>query len=516
MVDGVLLLVDAVEGPMPQTRFVLRQALHKGCQVVVVINKIDRPAARPNYVLNATFDLFVDLGATDEQADFPVIFTRALTGQAGYTPDDLGDDLRPLFDTIRDYLPPPQVDPDGLMQVLVTTLEYSSYVGKIAIGRLNSGSLRSGQEIAHMTAGGEIKPGKVTQVYTFKDLQRHEQESVSAGDIIAVAGIPDVGIGDTLADPENPQALPPITVEEPTVRMTFSVNNSPFAGQEGKYLTSRQIRERLLEELERNVALRVMETEKAGEFIVAGRGELHLAILIETMRREGYEFMISRPEVIFRESEEGLLEPVEDVFLEVDNDYLGVVAEMLGRRRGLLTEIDYGEDGTVYCTYQVPTRGMLGFRQRFLTATRGTGIFHTLFHDYVSYRGEIEMTENGSLVSLETGRVAAYALQHLRQRGTFFTMPGDQVYAGQVVGQHIRDEDLVINVCRTKHLTGHRAVPTAIVEALSTPRLMSLDESIEYLSADELLEVTPDSLRIRKKELKHEQRMKEAKRAKKK
>jgi GTP-binding protein len=515
MVDGVLLLVDAVEGPMPQTRFVLRQALHKGCQVVVVINKIDRPAARPNYVLNATFDLFVDLGATDEQADFPVIFTRALTGQAGYAPDDLEDDLRPLFEAIREYLPPPKVDPDGPTQVLVTTLEYSSYVGKIAIGRLSSGSLRSGQEIAHITAAGEIKPGKVTQVYTFKDLQRNEQESVSAGDIIAVAGIPDVGIGDTLADPQDPQALPPITVEEPTVRMTFSVNNSPFAGQEGKYLTSRQIRERLLAELERNVALRVTEMDTAGDFIVAGRGELHLAILIETMRREGYEFMVSRPEVIFRDSPEGVLEPVEDVFLEVDNDYLGVVAEMLGQRRGLLTEIDYGEDGTVYSTYQVPTRGMLGFRQRFLTATRGTGIFHTLFHDYVPYRGEIETVENGSLVSMETGRVAAYALQHLRQRGTFFVMPGDQVYAGQVVGQHIRDEDLVINVCRTKHLTGHRAVPTAIVEALSTPRLMSLDESIEYLSADELLEVTPDSLRIRKKELKHEQRMKEAKKAKK-
>jgi GTP-binding protein len=515
MVDGVLLLVDAVEGPMPQTRFVLRQALHKGCQVVVVINKVDRPAARPNYVLNETFDLFVDLGATDEQADFPVIFTRALSGQAGYAPDDLSDDLQPLFEAIRDYLPPPQVDPDGPTQFLVTTLEYSPYVGKIAIGRLSSGAMRSGQEIAHMTAAGEIKPAKVTQVYTFRDLQRYEQEEVTAGDIIAVAGIPDVGIGDTLADPEDPQALPPIKVEEPTVRMTFSINNSPFAGREGKYLTSRQIRERLFAELERNVALRVTETDKAGEFIVAGRGELHLAILIETMRREGYEFMVSRPEVIFHDSPEGVLEPVEDVFLEVHNDYLGIVAEMLGQRRGLLKEIHYGEDGTVYCTYQVPTRGMLGFRQRFLTATRGTGIFHTLFDDYVPYRGDIETAEFGSLVSLETGRVAAYALQHLRQRGTFFVMPGDEVYNGQVVGEHIRDEDLVINVCRTKHLTGHRAVPTAIIEALSTPRLMSLDESIEYLSVDELLEVTPESLRIRKKELKHEQRMKDAKKAKK-
>jgi GTP-binding protein len=297
--------------------------------------------------------------------------------------------------------------------------------------------------------------------------------------------------------------------------MTFAVSTSPFAGREGKYLTSRQIRERLFRELEGNVALRVSELEKAGEFLVSGRGELHLAILIETMRREGYEFQVSRPEVIFRDSPQGILEPVEELYLEVDNDYLGVVAELLGRRRGLLQEINYGEDGTVYCQYHVPTRGLLGFRQLFLTATRGGGIYHTLFHDYLPFLGEIDTQENGSLVSLETGKVAAYALQHLQQRGTFFIMPGDEVYAGQVVGQHIRNEDLVINVCRTKHLTGHRAVPTAIVEALSTPRLMSLDECIEYLSDDELLEVTPHSLRIRKKELAHHLRMKAEKRAKK-
>jgi GTP-binding protein len=516
MVDGVLLLVDAVEGPMPQTRFVLRQALQKGCQVVVVINKIDRPAARPNYALNATFDLFIDLGATDEQADFSVIFAKALSGQAGYAPDDLNEDLRPLFDTILDHLPPPTVDLDGPTQLLITTLEYSSYVGKIAIGRLSSGVIKSGQSVAHITAAGETKPEKVAQVFTFRDLQRFEQAEVRAGNIVAVTGIPDVGIGDTLADPDDPRSLPPITVEEPTVRMTFAVNNGPFAGREGKYLTSRQIRERLLRELEGNVALRVEELGKAGEFLVSGRGELHLAILIETMRREGYEFMVSRPEVIFRDSPQGVLEPVEELYLEVDKDYLGVVAELLGKRRGLLQEINYGEDGTVYCQYNVPTRGMLGFRQLFLTATRGAGIYHTLFHDYLPFLGAIDTQENGSLVSLEMGKVAAYALQHLQQRGSFFVMPGDQVYAGQVVGQHIRSEDLVINVCRTKHLTGHRAVPTAIVEALSTPRLMSLDQSIEYLSDDEFLEVTPDSLRIRKKQLKHDKRMKAEKRAKKK
>ena len=515
MVDGVLLLVDAVEGPMPQTRFVLRQALQKGCQVVVVINKIDRPAARPDFALNATFDLFVDLGASDEQADFPVIFAKALSGQAGYAPDDLEEDLRPLFETILTHLPGPMVNLDGPTQLLVTTLEYSSYVGKIAVGRLTGGTIKTGQNIAHITAAGELIPGKVAQVFTFRDLQRFEQEEVYAGDIVAVTGIPDVGIGDTLADPDDPRPLPPITVEEPTVRMTFAVNNGPFAGREGKYLTSRQIRERLLRELEGNVALRVEESDFAGEFLVSGRGELHLAILIETMRREGYEFMVSRPEVIFRDSPKGILEPVEELFLEVDKDYLGIVAEMLGKRRGLLQEITYGEDGTVYCLYHVPTRGMLGFRQLFLTATRGAGIYHTLFHAYLPFLGHIDTQENGSLVALEDGKVMAYALQHLQQRGSFFVMPAEQVYAGQVVGQHIRTEDLVINVCRAKHLTGHRAVPTAIVEALSTPRLMSLDQSIEYLSDDELLEVTPESLRIRKKELRHDKRMKAEKKAKK-
>ncbi|HEX6387246.1 MAG TPA: translational GTPase TypA [Anaerolineae bacterium] len=515
MVDGVLLLVDAVEGPMPQTRFVLRQALQKGLKAIVVVNKIDRPASRPDEVVNATFDLFIDLGADEQQADFPVIYTRALGGRAGFAPDELEDDLRPLFDTILDYLPPPLVDPDGPTQLLVTTLEYSSYVGKIAIGRLSSGTIRAGQPIAHITAEGEVTPGKVTQVFTFRDLQRVAQTEVQAGDIVAVAGITDVGIGDTLADPDDPRPLPPIRVEEPTVRMTFGVNDSPFAGREGKYVTSRQLRERLLRELESNVALRVKEADKAGEFTVSGRGELHLAILIETMRREGYEFAVSRPEVIFREGPEGVLEPVEQLFLEVHNDYLGAVSEMLGRRRGQAQAMSYGEDGTVYAEYLVPTRGVLGFRQPFLTATRGTGIYHTLFHGYEPYMGDIEMQELGSLVSLETGTVSAYALQHLQQRGTFFVVPGDEVYGGQVVGEHIRDEELVINVCRTKNLTGHRAVPKAIVEALSPARILSLDEAIEYLHPDELLEVTPESLRIRKKELRHDVRQKAVKRAKK-
>lgn len=513
MVDGVLLLVDAVEGPMPQTRFVLRQALRHGHKVILVVNKIDRPYARPADVVNATFDLFIDLEATEEQADFPVIYTQALEGWAGYAPETMEKDLRPLFDTILSYLPAPLADPDGTTQVLVTSLEYSTYVGKIAIGRISSGAIRAGQPIAHITAAGELRQARVTQIFTFRDLKRVAEATVHAGNIVAVAGIADVGIGDTLADPDFPHALPPITVEEPTVRMTFGVNDSPFAGREGKYLTSRHLRDRLYRELESNVAMRVQETDKAGEFIVSGRGELHLAILIETMRREGYEFFVSRPEVIFKESGHNILEPIEHIFVEVQNDYLGAVSEMLGRRRAQPLNIRYGEDGTVYTEYLVPTRGILGFRQPFLTATRGTGIYHALFHGYEVYQGDINTQDFGSLVSLETGQVSAYALISLQQRGTFFVKPGDEVYSGQVVGQHIRDEELVVNVCRTKHLTNHRATPTGMTEGLTPPRQLSLDEAIEYLEPDDLLEVTPSSLRIRKKELRHETRIKAAKKA---
>ncbi len=515
MVDGALLLVDAVEGPMAQTRFVLRQALAKGLKVILVVNKIDRPAARPDYAVNATFDLFIDLGATEEQAHFPVIYAKATDGRAGLSPDALGPDLTVLFDTILEHIPPPAVDPDGPTQLLVTALEYSSYVGKIAVGRLHAGRLRAGQTVAHIDHHGNTATGKITKLYTFRDLQRQEQTEVSAGTIVAVAGIPGLGIGDTLADPDNPVALPPIKVEEPTVRMVFRINDSPFAGREGKYVTSRQLRDRLMRELESNVALRVEEMERAGEFLVSGRGELHLAILIETMRREGYEFAVGRPEVIFHDAPEGRLEPFEQVYVEALNDFWGGVAEMLGKRRGRMLDIRYGEDGTVYAEYSVPTRGILGFRQPFLTATRGTGVFHALFDAYLPYAGDIDHTEFGSLVSLESGPVSAYALEHLTARGTFFVRPSvDEVYGGQVVGEHIRDEDLVVNVCRTKNLTGHRAKPTAIIEALPPPRILSLDEAIEYLHEDELLEVTPASLRIRKMELDHNLRMRAAKRVK--
>jgi len=513
MVDGVLLLVDAVEGPMPQTRFVLRQALEKGHKAIVVVNKIDRPAARPDFVVNATFDLFIDLGATDEQAEFPVIYTKALEGRAGHQPDDLAPDLRPLFDTILEHLPPPQVELDAPPRLLVTTLAYDNYIGQIGIGRLWSGSLRGGQPVVCIDRQGEQTPGKIGQVFTFRDLKRVEQDVVEAGDIIAIAGLSNLSIGDTIADVADPRPLPPITVEEPTVRMTFSVNDSPFAGREGDYVTSRQVRERLFRELERNVAMRVEETDSADKFVVSGRGELHLAILIETMRREGYEFSVSKPEVIFKEEAGKLVEPVEHVFVEVPNEYLGTVNEMMGRRRAETLDVKYGEDGTVYLEFLAPVRGLLGFRQRFLTATRGTGVLHALFHGFQPYSGEIVTRDNGSLVALETGPVTSYALTNLQERGMLFVSPEDEVYNGQVVGQYTRGGDLVVNVCKTKHLTNHRKSFAEINVGLTPPRIMSLDEAIEYLGQDELLEVTPKSLRVRKKELKHDIRQKEAKRA---
>lgn len=515
MVDGVVLLIDAVDGPMPQTRFVLRQALERGHKAVVVINKIDRPAARPGEVLDETFDLFVDLGASDDQADFPVVYTRALEGRAGLSPEQLSGDLAPLFDAIVGHIPPPQVAADAPLQLLVTTLEHSSYVGKIAVGRLSSGSLGAGQDIVHINAAGATASATVGQVFVFRNLKREPVDQVHAGNIVAVAGVPEVGIGDTLACPDRPVALPPIKVEEPTVRMIFKVNDSPFSGREGRFVTSREIRKRLFAELESNVALRVEDTDLSGEFVVSGRGELHLAILIETMRREGYELAVSNPEVIFKQGAEGLLEPVERVFIEVLNEYFGAVSEMLGKRRGRLQDLRHADDGTVFAEFLVPTRGILGFRQPYLNSTRGTGTFNALFHDYEPVAGAIEVQEHGSLISHETGNTSAYALEHLQQRGAFFISPGDEVYAGQVVGQTIRNEDLVINVCRTKHMTGHRASPKAIIDALPPPRIMSLDDAIEYLGNDELLEVTPKALRVRKKELHHGLRHRADKNAKK-
>jgi len=515
MVDGALLLVDAAEGPMPQTRFVLRKALEMGHKIIAVINKVDRKDANPADTLNKTFDLFIELGASEVQADFPIIYSNALTQQAGMTPD-LSPDYQPLFDVILQHIPAPKVDPEAPTQMLITSLTYDEYKGLMAIGRLFNGTLRKGQTVARITQEGHIETAKLTYLFSFDGLKKVEVDEVQAGDIVAIAGLDEMRIGETIADPENPVPLPGIHIEPPTVRMTFGVSTSPLAGRESRWGTSRKIRERLYKELEHNVSLRVEDTDSADTFLVSGRGELHLAILIETMRREGYEFQVSKPEVIYRPGEAGeILEPVEEVHVEVAEEHMGTVIEMLGKRRGLMTNMLQGGDGSVYLTYLVPTRGLLGFRYQFLTATKGTGQMHSLFHDYLPYGGAIAQREWGSLVAWEQGTATAYAIRNAEERGVLFVEPGEEVYEGMVIGQHIRPEDLPINICKKKQLTNVRAARAEVLESLTPARKMSLDECIEYLGDDELLEVTPQSIRIRKRILRTEERGRQQKRAEK-
>ena len=501
MVDGVLLLVDAAEGPMPQTRFVLKKALEVGHKAIVVINKVDRKDADTRRVLNQTFDLFIELGASDVQADFPIIYANAVTAQAGLTPQ-LGPDLQPLFEAILRHIPAPRVDLDAPLQMLVTTLGYDDYRGVTAVGRIFAGRMQAGQALARMTVKGEILPERARYLYVHQDLKRIEVAEAQAGEIVALAGLEGIGIGETLADPQTPLALPPIHVEEPTVRMAFGVNTSPFSGREGRWGTSRKLRERLYDELRSNVALRVDETDSPDTFLVAGRGELHLAILIETMRREGYEFQVSRPEVILRYGEGGeTLEPFEEVHIDTSADTLGVVVEMLGARRGQMMDMQDSGEERVVLRYLVPTRGLLGFRYQFLTATRGAGVLHTIFHDYLPWAGAMQGRANGSLVAWEPGVTTSYGLKNAEERGVLFYGPGQEVYGGMVVGEHQRPGDLTINVSKKKHLTNVRAARGEMEIRLTTPRQMSLDEAIEYLADDELLEVTPVAYRIRKRVL---------------
>jgi GTP-binding protein len=513
MVDGVLLLVDAVEGPMPQTRFVLRKALELGHKAIVVVNKVDRNNARPGWVVNATFDLFIELGATDEQAEFPVIYAIATDGRAGLTPDGLENHLQPLFEAIVNTLPGPQAETEAPSQLLVTNLSYDDYKGKILLGRLSAGTLRRGQPVALFDREGVLRPERINQVFIHEGLNRVEVEEATAGEIVAVTGIPDANIGDTIADPNDPRALPPIVVEPPTVRMTFGINTSPMSGREGTWSTSRKLKERLDRELERNVALRVEPTNAADTFLVSGRGELHLTILIETMRREGYEFQVSAPEVILREDPDTgeTLEPMEEVHVEVPVEYTGVVAEMLGQRKGQLLDMHQAENGTVYYTYLVPTRGMLGFRQAFLTATRGTGIVHSLFYGYEPHVGPIRQRNYGSLVAWEDGVSTSYAMFNAQERGRLFIMPGTEVYEGMIVGRSARDEDLTLSVTKKKHLTNHRSSTGDELVHLDAPIQMSLDDAIEYISQDELVEVTPKNVRLRKRILNTEDRKKATK-----
>ncbi len=509
MVDGVLLLVDAKEGPMPQTTFVLRKALGLGHRAIVVINKIDRPDAQIEEVVNRTFDLFAHLGATDDQLDFPLVYTSALHGTASLDSEKSGVDIAPLLDTILEKIPAPQIIADRPLQMLVLALAHDSYKGKMAIGKLLSGTLTKRQPLVRIKTDGTQVPGKVTDLLIFEGLERKDVERVEAGEIVAVAGFPEVGIGETLADPEQPIPLPPVAIDEPTVQMTFSVNTSPFAGKEGKYVTSRHLRDRLYKELETNVALRVEETDSTDQFLVAGRGELHLAVLIETMRREGHELQVSQPKVIMREEDGVTLEPYEELTIEVPVEFQGTVIEEIGRRRGELRHMKLTVHGDLHLEYHIPTRGVIGLKNALLTKTKGTVILHHIFDRYekVDPRS-LQVDGHGSLVAHETGTSSAYGLNIAQERGALFIGSQVEVYQGMVVGENARDEDLDVNVCKAKHLTNMRASGSDEAIVLTPPREMTLEFALEYIGPDELVEVTPSNLRIRKRILDQEERRK--------
>jgi len=498
MCDGVLLLVDSVEGPMPQTRFVLKKSLELGKKVCVVVNKIDRPAARPDWVLNQVFDLFVDLGADDEQCDFPVIYASGFQGIAGVEPEEMTDNLEPLFEMVVNNVDPPKADADKPLQMLVTNIDFDEHKGRIAIGRITGGVFKAGAQVAVTQPDKPLRKTKVAELFVFDNFKKNSVDEVSAGDICGICGMGDVMIGDTIVDPADPAPLPAIAVEEPTVRMTFSVNTSPFAGQEGKFVTSRNLKDRLDRELERNLALRVVPGETADQFIVSGRGALHLGILIENMRREGYEFGVGAPTVITKEIDGKKMEPYDEAIIEVPEEHMGGVATLMGGRKGEMKNMEAGAQGSQRVTYEIPTRGLLGLKNAMLTATKGTAMLNTNFKRYGEWCGDINVRQNGSLVAHETGQVTAYAIQSAQERGIMFCKPGDKVYAGQVIGIHQRNGDLKVNVCKAKALTNMRASGKDNTAVLDTPKDMSLDDAIEYIVGDELVEVTPESVRIRK------------------
>jgi GTP-binding protein len=507
MVDSVLLLVDAVDGPMPQTRFVTQKAFEMGFRPIVVINKVDRDGARPHWVLDQTFELFDKLGASDEQLDFPVVYASALQGYAGLEDDVREGDMTPLFETILKEVKPPAVDQDGPFQMRVTTLDYNTYVGLIGIGRVQRGSVKPNQRITAIDRHGETRNAKVLQVLGFRGLERIEVKQANAGDIIAVTGVEGLGISDTLCDREVVEALPTLTVDEPTISMTFRVNKSPFAGLEGKYLTSRQLRERLFREASHNVALRIEETSDAERFRVSGRGELHLSILIETMRREGYEMAISRPEVILHDKNGSIEEPYEQLVVDLESDYQGAVMERLGQRRGVLQDMQPDGKGRIRMDYIIPARGLIGFQSEFRTVTAGTGLLFHTFEKYGPYNPEpISTRNNGVLISNSTGKAVAYALFNLQERGRMIIEAGVDIYEGQLIGVHNRGNDLTVNPLKAKQLTNIRTVIKDDNVLLAAPNIMTLEQSLEFIQDDELVEVTPKSIRIRKLNLKENER----------
>ena len=515
MVDGVILLVDAAEGPMPQTRFVLRKALGLGLLPIVVINKIDRSDARPHEVLDEVFDLMVELGASDEQLDFPVLYA---IGRAGIVRNDLeetNDDCRPLFDAVLKRIPPPPGNDSGGLQLLVSAIDYNDYVGRLGIGRVHRGKIRQGEDVVLILRDGTQKKGRVTKLTVFEGLKREEVNEAAAGEIVAIAGFTDIEIGETVAAADAPERLDPIAIDEPTVSMFWMVNDSPFAGTEGKYVTSRNIKDRLERELRKDVALRVRETDQADRFEVSGRGELHLSILAENMRREGYEFALSRPEVILKNVNGQTMEPYEALVVDIDEAHVGTIMEKLQQRRAEMTDMVNPGTGRVRIEFKIPTRGLFGIRTEFLSETRGTGLLYHTFLEYGPYRGEIASRNRGALVAKEGGETTAYAIEPLQERSVLFLGPGLKVYGGQVVGENSRDNDMVVQVCRKKHLTNMRASGSDIAVQLTPPRAMTLEQCLEWIDDDELVEVTPESIRIRKRILDHSTRDVAAKKAKK-
>ena len=498
MVDGCILIVDANEGPMPQTRFVLKKALEKGLRPIVVVNKIDRPRVEPETAIDKVFDLFVELGADDDQCDFPYLFASGLSGFAKKELKDESDTMEPLFTAILEHVPPPVGDPEKPLQLQVTTLDYSDYLGRIVIGRVHNGVIKAGQNAALTKEDGSVVKGKVSKLLGFEGLQRIEIEEAAAGQIVAVAGFADANIGETITCPDDPQALPLIKVDEPTLQMTFCVNDSPFAGREGKFVTSRQLRDRLMRELETNVALRVEPTDSPDRFSVSGRGELHLGILIETMRREGYEFQVSQPQVIFREVNGQPCEPYEQLVLDVPDESSGGCIERLGQRRAEMQNLESLGNGRTNLEFLIPARGLIGFRGEFMRLTRGEGIMNHSFWEYRSMCGELETRRNGVLISFEEGTATFYSLKNAEDRGLFFIDPGTKVYRGMIVGENNRPQDLELNLCKTKQLTNHRAATGDELVQLQTPMEMTLERALEYISDDEMVEVTPESVRLRK------------------
>ncbi|EAT15134.1 translational GTPase TypA [Desulfuromonas acetoxidans] len=510
MVDSVLLLVDAFDGPMPQTRFVLKKSLDLGLKPIVVINKIDRPGARPEEVVDMVFDLFCELDANEEQLEFPIVYASAKSGYARFEPGDDNMDLEPLFDTIKQNVPAPEGNPDAPFQFLVTSIDYNDYIGRIATGKIFNGSIKEGDTVARIDKDGNIKRGRISKLIGYQGLQQVSIEQASAGDIVTIAGFEEISISESLACVDDPQPLPYVNIDEPTLSMNFIVNSSPFAGNEGKYVTSRNIFERLQKELRTNVSLRVEETDNTDTFKVSGRGELHLSILIENMRREGFELAVSKPEVIFKEENGQRLEPIEYLCIDVPEEFQGTVIEKLGRRKAELASMKQ-MDGTNRLEFNIPARGLIGFRTEFMTDTRGTGTMSHSFVEYAPYKGEIDSRKNGVLIAMDAGETVAYSLFNLQDRGILFVAPGTKVYEGMIIGQHAKENDLVVNANKGKKLTNVRASGSDDAIRLTPPNILSLEQALEYIADDELVEVTPESIRLRKKILDANERKKSEK-----